>query len=243
MADIQVIDANTMFGIHPTHRLDMSVERLVSEMDRHHIAASLTLSTIGVFHDHVAGNGLTLEAAKANHRLIPIATVNPALHFGSSAYLQTLREQGFRILKLYPFDQGWTLDSAAFGDLLAQLVPVKMPILVNASRAGEPTAVGRMVSGYPAPVILCSVSLQTLRESIAVMAKLPNVMIETHGLHAPGALEMIAERIGADRVVFGSGAPRCAVAGSMAYVMGSDLSDEDKARVLGGNIKRILESV
>ena len=240
--DVQIIDANTMFGVHPTHRLDMSVERLMREMDKYRIAAALTLSTVGIFHSHARGNSITLEAAKANNRLVPIATVNPGSYFGSAADMQAICAQGFRIFKFYPAEQAWTLDSAAFGEVLAQTAPLKAPVMVNAFRPGEPSAVGRIVSGYPAPVILCSISLDVLSEALAVMAGLPNVMLETHELHAPGALKLVVDRVGADRVIFGSGAPRCSIAGSLHYILSSELSDDEKARVLGGNIRRVLEA-
>jgi len=240
--NVQIVDANTMFGIHPTHRLDMSVECLVREMDRYRITAALTLSTVGIFHSHMKGNSITLEAAKANNRLVPVATVNPGVYFGSAADIQAIRAQGFKIFKFYPAEQGWAIDSAAFGEVLTQTASSKAPVMVNASRPGEPTAVGRMASGYPAPVILCSVALDILSEALAVMAKLPNVLLETHELHAPGALKLVADRGGADRIVFGSGAPRRSIASSLHYILGSELSDEEKERILGGNIRRILEA-
>lgn len=240
--NVQIIDANTMFGIHPKHRLDMSVDRLVREMDRHQIAASLTLSTTGIFHSYVDGNAATLEAAKANKRLVPVATVNPKDYFGSAADIQALRTQGFRIFRFYPDEQGWIVQSAAFSEVLKQTATMKAPVMLNASRPGEPSDIARAVSDYPAPVILCSVSLDVLSEVLAVMAELPNVMLETHELHVPGGLKLVADRVGADRIVFGSGAPRSSVASSLDYVLRSELSEEDKQRILGGNIKRILEA-
>jgi len=239
---MQIVDANTTTGLHPTHKLDISVERLVRDMDEHRIAASLTLSTIGIFHNYAAGNAVTLQAAKANNRLVPMATVNPKDYFGSAADIQAIRKQGFRVFKFFPAEQGWTIDSAAFGEVLKQLATLKVPVMINTAHAGEPSSAGRIASSYPAPVVLCSVSLATLSEAVAVMGELPNVMIETDELHVPGALEMVASRIGADRIIFGSGAPHRSIAASLQYVLSSELSDEDKQRVLGGNIKRILEA-
>ena len=240
--NLQIIDANTMFGIHPTHKLDMSVERLVREMDRHKIAGSFTLSADGVFHSDARGNTATLEAAKANNRLVPMATLNPKTYFGSAADLQAIRAQGFRIFKFFPVEQGWTIGSAAFKAVLKQLAPLKAPVMLNVARPGEPSEAGRALSDYPAPVILCAVSLDVFGEAFAVMSELPNAMLETHELHVPGALKLVADRIGADRIIFGSGAPRCATASSLHYILNSELSDEDKQRVLGGNIRRILEA-
>jgi len=213
-----------MFGIHPAHKLDMSPERLIRDMDRHRIAGSLTLSTIGVFHDHVIGNMATLEAAKANNRLVPVATINPDRYFGED--LSSIRSQGFKIVRFFA-----DADSHALKAILKQ---INVPIMLDSRPASVP-------SDYPAPIILCSVTNETLSEALAVMAELPNVMLETHCLTALGALETAVGKVGPDRVIFGSGAPILSVAGALSYILSAELSDDDKAKILGGNIRRILE--
>ena len=222
---VQIIDANTMFGIHPAHKVDMSPERLIRDMDRHRIAGSLTLSTIGVFHDHVLGNSATLEAAKANNRLVPVATINPKKYFGED--LSSIRSQGFRIMRFFAGE-----GSAAFKSILMQLASLKMPIMIEG--ANPP-------SDYPAPIILCSVANDTLSDALAVMAELPNVMLETHALTALGALETVVDRVGSNRLIFGSCAPILSVSAALSYILSAELSDDDKTKILGGNIRRILE--
>ena len=227
---IQIIDSNTMFGIHPAHKLDMSPERLIRDMDRHRIAGSLTLSTIGVFHDHVIGNMATLEAAKANNRLVPVATVNPKAYFGED--LSSIRSQGFKIVRFFA-----DADSTVFTAILKQLAPLKLPIMLD-----EITHHASRITDYPAPIILCSVTNDTLSEALAIMAENPNIVLETHAMTALGALETAVGKVGADRVIFGSGAPILSVTASLSYVLSAELSDEDKAKILGGNIRRILEA-
>lgn len=230
---VRIIDANTMFGVHPAHRLDMSPERLIRDMDRHRISGSLTLSTIGIFHDHVIGNAATLEAAKANNRLIPVATINPKAYFGQD--VAAIRNEGFRIFRFF----GGDADSAALKAILKQLEPLKLPIMLD--QITYHSSLITAVSDYPAPVILCSVTNDSLSEALAVMAELPNVMLETHSLTALGALEMVVSRVGADRVIFGSGAPILSLPSALTCILSAELSDEDKAKILGGNIRSILE--
>jgi len=75
---------------------------------------------------------------------------------------------------------------------------------------------------------------------VAVMTESPNLMVETHELHVPGVFKMLAEKVGAERIIFGSGAPRRSTASTLNYALNSELSDAEKQLVLGGNIKRIL---
>lgn len=184
---------------------------------------------------------MTLDAIGPTDRLVPIATINPKNYFGGPSDIAAIKSRGFKIFKFYPADQGWNIDSVSFGAILDQLAPLNVPIMIDAGRPGDPTAAGLMVSSYPAPVILCSVSLGILSEALCVMGEHPNIMIETHELHAPGALELIANRVGADRIVFGSGAPTRSIASSLYYITSAGLSDDAKTAILGGNIARVLE--
>ncbi|MHB1001043.1 MAG: amidohydrolase family protein [Armatimonadota bacterium] len=242
-ANFQIIDANTTIGAHPDHRLNMSIERLISEMDTHTISGGLAQSTLGIYYSYIRGNAAILEAAKVNNRLVPVASVNPIYYYGASADMQAIRSQGFRIFRFYPGEQNWDIDSLAFKQILDQLAPLKVPIMIDTANAGQPSAMARIAAEYPAPVILFSISMNVLSEALAAAVKYSNVMIETHELHVPGALELISERIGSDRIIFGSGAPLRSIASSLHYITSSDLSDEDKQRVLGGNIRRVLEAV
>ncbi|MCL6518240.1 MAG: amidohydrolase family protein [Armatimonadetes bacterium] len=239
--DFQIIDANTLFGFHPIHKLDMSIERLMRDMERYKIGASITLSTIGLFCDYVEGNKITKGAATANSRLIPAGTVNPQGYFGTDEDMRAIVSQGFRIFRFFPAEQGWPIDSAAFKLVLKQLASFKVAVMVDAGKPGEPTALAHVVADYPGAVIMCSISAESIAEALAVMLEMPNVMVETHELHVPGALKVVAERVGANRVIFGSGAPRRSTASSLNSVLNSELSDAEKQLVLGGNIKRILE--
>ena len=231
-----------MIGMHPTHRLDLTVERLVRDMDAYRIAAGVAVSTIGVFHNDTLGNAAVLEASKGGNRILPAATINPKTFFGSSSDLSAIREQGFRIFRFFPTEQGWPIDSPAFGAILKLLAPAKPPIMVDIAQPGDVGLVARATVDYPAPVILCGVSLDTLAGALAAMSESSNLVIETHELRVPGALTLITERCGADRIVFGSGAPRSSAASSLQYIFSSALADEDKQKALGGNIKRILEA-
>lgn len=240
---VQIIDANTMIGMHPTHKLDMTVDRLTHEMDAYRIAAGVVVSTIGVFHDHTIGNAVVLEAAKSNNRILPAATVNPKHFFGSATDLAEIRQQGFRVFRFFPAEQDWPIDSPAFAAILKQLAPVKAPVMVDIALPGDAGKVAHAAADYPAPVILCGVSLDTLAGALAAMSAVDNLVIETHDLRVPDALGLLVGRVGADRIVFGSGAPRSSAASSLQYVFSSALTDEDKQKVLGGNIRRILEAV
>lgn len=236
-----IVDANTMLGIHPEHRLDMSVASLVAQMQKNNISDSLVISTVGVYHSFQSGNVLTMNAAADDKHLLPVATVNPRNYFTVKSDFQAMKDQGFRIFKFFPSVQNWRIDSCVFRRILNELAAVKMPIMIETMRSGDIEHVSRIAGEYPCKIILCSISVNMLSEVMVLMEEFHNVCIQTDDLHVTGGLEFLRSRIGADRIVYGSGAPRRSIPSSLCYIENSELAEEEKALILAGNIRRILE--
>jgi predicted TIM-barrel fold metal-dependent hydrolase len=69
----------------------------------------------------------------------------------------------------------------------------------------------------------------------------PNVVVDTSGAQPQeGLVEYAVRELGAERVVFGSDWPLRDFAVQRARVDGADLSDAEKAQILGGTIARML---
>lgn len=237
---MEIIDTNTMFGPWPRERADMSLDRLVGALANRGVARAITLSTTGIFHSYNDGNAETLEGCRDKSNLIPAATIDPRGYFSGMNMAAKLVAQGFKMFRFFPSEQGWPLDHAVFEDILDELEPTPTPIMINASRTGDASALGRILGGRQHPLILEGVTFETLAEAVSVMKKHSNIYVETHGLIAPGGIKFLAEQVGAERIVFGSDCPRSSLAGALRLMNESGLSDEDKAEVFGGNIMRLL---
>ena len=59
----------------------------------------------------------------------------------------------------------------------------------------------------------------------------------------PLGIERFVARFGAARLLFGSGLPESSPGGLIGYVMYSDISDDDKAAILAGNVETLLREV
>ncbi|HEU4754061.1 MAG TPA: hydrolase, partial [Armatimonadota bacterium] len=68
----------------------------------------------------------------------------------------------------------------------------------------------------------------------------PNVWVETSNLAAGGAIEAAVKGLGAERVVFGSGAPLRVLGSAVMSVQYAELSEADRGAVFEGNLQRIL---
>lgn len=236
----EIIDANTVFGPWPQVRADMSVERLVKALKNHGVSRALAISTVGALHNHGDGNAETLRLCGEQPALIPVATIDPRGYFGPAGMLAKLAEQGFKMIRFFPLLQDWCLDHVAFLDVLDELESTELPVMMQARNTGYPSALSRSLNERKSVFILEGVSFENMAEAVSVMRKHDNVMFDTRELRVPGALRFLVDQVGPDRVVFGSGCLRSSLASALGYVTDSEISDENKAKILGGNIQRLL---
>jgi predicted TIM-barrel fold metal-dependent hydrolase len=236
----EIIDANTVFGPWPLVRADMSVERLIAALTNHGVSKSLAISTVGALHNHGDGNAETLRLCADQPMLIPVATIDPRGYFGPPGMPAKLAQQGFKMFRFFPTLQEWSLDHAAFIDVLDELESVGLPVMMQARETGCPTALAKSLDGHKSTFILEGVWFENMAEAVSVMRKHENVLVDTRELRVPGALRFLVDQVGADRVVFGSGCLRSSLAAALGYVTDAEIPDDAKAKVLSGNIKRLV---
>ncbi len=237
----EIVDINTLFGPMPSAASDLSVDELTALMQRHSVSACCTLSTVGLLLDHNAGNSATRAACSENRSLIPTATINPQSFFGGDGPHLRFKADGFRLVRFFPGAQGWDVDYASFVAAVKSLEPQKLPVIVDIDRSGVATRVVRAVADYAGEVILAGIEDRTLSEAIALMRDHAKVYVETSNLLATGAIKHLVGCVGADRILYGSGAPARPIASGLNVLKHSGLTDGELVQVLSGNAKKMLE--
>ena len=243
MAAIPILDGCTLFGPWPQHAADLSVETLISTMAKNGIVRSMATATTGIFFDYRQGNSDTLAAARKHpQQLFPVATLDPRAYPESLDEAEARAGEGFRLFRFFPERQGWPLRFAPFRDLLQKCDSLNVPVAVTTSQAGDITALADEVGFTRAPLLLSGVTMKNFAEALAVMRSDSKFYVETTGLLAPGALEIVRDTVenGAERMIFSSYSPLRYLATALAPVLSSDLNEAEKALVLGGNLKRLL---
>jgi predicted TIM-barrel fold metal-dependent hydrolase len=241
---MEIFDAHTFFGAVPDERADYSLPTLIRELERHGIGAALTFSLKGVRYDAEEGNAETLEALRAragkgNPSLAPVATIDPRRWLGAGEQIAGWRQAGFRAVRLFPEAQGWPLDYAPLERILAEIDIAGLPVMASAERQGTATQIARLAKRLSVPTILMQVGYWTFAEGLAAAQADDKIHIETSSFATPESLEIAAEAVGAQRLVFGSGLPRRSAASALRMVTSSRLSSGEQALVLGENLKRI----
>jgi hypothetical protein len=236
----KIIDSNTIFGAFPSEHADSNADTLIKEMAAHDVQTSMSLSTWGIFYREAMGNEHTLRAQQHfSGKIAAVGTIAPHGFF-SDATVDLLVLQPFVLYRFFPELQEWPIDYAPFEQILRVLREHKKPIMVTTKRPGQATALGRLAADYPAPVILEGVGTQNMAEALCVLQLNDQFYVETHDFKLPGALETFRDRLGIDRLLFGSGSPALSVGAALAYVNSSSLTEDEKASVLGLNAQTVL---
>jgi len=90
-------------------------------------------------------------------------------------------------------------------------------------------------------VILTDTSYGNMSEVMAVVEEHTHVYAEVNWLATVDAVSIMADAVGADRLLYGSGGPWRPMQKALNQVPEADLSNEQKAAILGGNAMRLLD--
>jgi hypothetical protein len=234
------IDVNTLFGFWPKRKADISLDTLLRLLEKKGISKAFTLSSRGIFYDFIKGNQETLTACEEHSQLIPVGTVNPNRWIGCLDEAQQLIDQGIKLFRFFPQFQEWNIGQAPFRKLLDDvLAPAGVGLMMPAEMGI--TAIGDLARKVDNPIVIEAFRYDKLAEAIVVMGEVPNIYVETHLINSPNFVELLKSEVGAERMVYGSYAPLAYISAATAPIEHARISEKEKALILGGNIRRILE--
>ena len=235
-----VIDANTSFGkrVDPDPRF--SAAALGAELDGHQVACVLSYSQQGIHYNPVAGNAEALAVAQGDGRIIPVAVIDPRVGLPMLDEVTRCLQAGVRAFRLFPYEQGWSVSSALFLEVVGRLAGSGAVLLTSSGGWELPNAIARVTSGTGISVLLTDTSYFNMAEVLAVMRAYPHVYAETSWLATPDAIDIAVEEVGADRILYGSAAPACPMQKSLNQILEAAIPDAQKIAILGGNAMRLF---
>jgi len=182
-------------------------------------------------------------------RVLGYCYVNPGY---SRESLEEIRrhvgDHGFMGIKLY---NEYTCTEPVVFPVVELAIGLGVPILHHAShshyfveeqpRLTDGGHLAELARRYPEATLICAhISGGGDWEwTIKALRHAPNVMLDTSGsVTDDGSVDMAAAVVGADRLVFGCDSSMTAGVGK---IRGADLSVQDKEKILGGNMTRLLQ--
>ncbi len=247
MKKTELFDCEASFGISGYKRETTPVtkEEMLSKFDRYGIDFALMRYEYASTGNARKGNLELCEVIKNDARLFPVWYAIPH-HTGEfpapSELARLMKENGVKMISLPAGN--WTVAEWSCGELFGMLEKHKIPLLLSLSRVKDFDAVHNILKAHKElRVILTGVGYPVMRDVYPLLSMFPNLYISTSLYRGFEGIEDTVERFGAKRLVFGSGMPNISGASSVALLTYARISDEDKALIGSGNIKRLLSEV
>ncbi|MCK4282840.1 MAG: amidohydrolase family protein [Candidatus Brocadiae bacterium] len=226
------------------HLPDCDLESIVGEMRRLGDRQACVFSFTGVSSDEFFGNDVVADAVRRYpNRFIGFTMLNQ--HRGRNEMRQELERcarLGLRGVKLLayrgvkpaPYYEDYPEEGLL--DVPCQWVHERKQIILN-HNWGPPAQLERLLAAYPDA---CFINGHTSLAYADLMERYPNLYICSCPLLGPRECEEVVERIGADRLLFGTDLQDLPIAWGLGPILFARLPVEQKRMILGGNLQRLL---
>lgn len=246
---LKLIDANCRIGNGPVQREGAmkTTAELLSLMDDFGVEKAVVYHSVAQYSDPLLGNDLLAEETADQPRFLRQWAVLPALwglQPAPAEWVKRMRVDNVCSVRLFPAQYGHSLKRYAADDLMAALSACGLPVFIGFEQLGSWDAVYNLCKDYPENrFVLCGAGYRCLRYLVPVMNACRNLYFETGTFLMHNGLRHFCENMGADRLLYGSGAPDGSIAATVSQLLLSDISDEEKEMIASGNLARLLSEV
>lgn len=238
-----VVDCHSHIG--EGHDYSQSAEELLREMDRYGVDRAVICPVdrcIAV--DNREGNDLMLATAAAHpDRFYPFATANPWYGVRAADELRRAVGEGARGIKLHPALQGFLLCDELVDPLVELALGLNVPVYFHTGTPAysQPLQLSELARRFPDATLIMGHMGSTDFWLDAIPAGLvaENIYLDTSWSLPDKVIRAVAA-VGPDRVLFGTDAPLSTIRVEMGCRQATQLPAETKAKVMGGNLLRLL---
>jgi len=247
---LRLFDANCMLGrvISPAEGFPETVEELLEVMDRFEIAEALVYASHSKEYHPAYGNQLLLEELAGVDRLHAMWVLMPS-HTGEfpdeEQLVQQMLSRGVKAARVFPGAEhhNFSMRRWCSGKLLGALASKRIPLFVDLEQI-DSDALYELCEAYPAmPLVVTNVGYRSDRLLYPLCAKFDNLYIELSFYFGHRAVETVAQRFGAERLLFGTGLPYRTPPSAIGMLSYAKIAEADRRRVAGDNLRRLLEGV
>jgi len=247
---MKIFDCNCSIGFSslPEDQKTVCPDELLASMDRCGIDEALVWSVLSRNYDACIGNDELIKMLNGQERLFPywvITPYQPGDFPTPDELLLSMKQNGVKAVRVWPSAtwsnfslKPWVMDK--FYKVFGQH---RIPLFIDRNETNWNEIYEIAHSYLEMPVVITGISYRDGRYAYSIMELCKNVYIETSMYKAYRAFEHLAETCGADRLLFGTGYPKYSMGSALALVSYSDMSEDDKSKILAGNITRLLSEV
>ena len=210
-------------------------DQVLALLARHRITAGAVASLRAALFDVRSGNDEVL--ALRNHSdVVPVGGVDLRDPVRAVAETERLAAAGVRAIRLFCEEQGIEPDFPSVRHVARAATELGLVILSG----GDVRRFWRPYAGLGATVVFLDTHFYHLGDFLVVAADEPGFHTSTRLLNSPDGLEIVAERVGVRRLLFGSRTPYYETLVPRLRLATSGLDAVQRAAVAGGNARALL---
>ena len=237
----------TMIKLYSLHV--RGIEETIKAMDRCGIAQIVMSHINAISYDFREGNNQLKEAVdQFPDRVVPFFALHPR-YWGEVAdeIKRCAGDWGWRGLKLHPDFHSYpanchsALEAIAIAEAHGCIVMIHSSDRVT-SRYATPWMIGEVARQFPRTrIIMAHMGMMDWQEAIECAELYPNLILDTTGsVNGYGMIESAVERLGPERIIWGSDFPLMPFEIGMSKIVDCDVEQGVKERILGENIRQIM---
>jgi len=237
--DELVIDAHTHLGgyINLYHIPFGDIEGILGQLDRLGIDKICTFSFAGVNSDFTVGNNLIAEAVREHSdRIVGYTTLNANYPHEWMSELERCRKLGLKGIKIICEYQGRSTEKTDFSSVY-QYANDHHAVMIN-HYWGSPQFLEGLAEKYPC---ICFIIGHYSTEYAEVLRRRRNVYQCTCAALMYGEIERLLKLVDAKKIVYGSDLTDLDGPFGLAPILYAKISEEDKTKILGINMQKILD--
>jgi len=224
---------------------DYDAEDIVKKMDFLGVNAIAVSANAALQSDPWLGNQITVDAAK-KYPVRIYAYIVPTPHYEGFDFESYFGSPGVIGIKMHACEQQTMLNNPAYIPALEFANKNALPILFHTWEPFEVQQAVEIAKTYKdAPVIIGHSGFTGFAsKQIAIEAcnLLDNVFVDTAiSSTYDGAIEWLVNKVGADKVLFGTDLPFYECAHNIGKIALSKLGEKDKLKIFGENAKKLLK--
>jgi Amidohydrolase len=175
----------------------------------------------------------------------PILAPNGACDLASEAeQVAHAISQGAGAAFLRPQGDCWGLASWSCGALFDALEERCLPAFCEEGKFTL-EQIADLAGRYPQlPIILAELQYRCLRDLVPLLRTFPNIYLSIgRNFTIHRGIELLVARVGAERLVFGTGFPRVEPMSAITQLTYADIPPEAKGMIGAGNMERLMEGI
>ena len=243
LSDLNIVDLHGHLGLYSFAYPDPAPPSIVKVMDRIGVAKVVCSHARTMSADTEWGNQETLKFMRAfPGRVLGYVILWPADAQTVRAATERWLDQGFTGIKLHN-STGFAYTESAYAPALEIANQRRLPVLLHTW--GEESVfrqVDQLAGQYPEASFLLAHSGCCNEAGYIHAARLHgNVYLDLCLSLCPrGLVKRLADAVGADKIVWGSDCNFFAMTKQLGKVLGAEIPDSDKIKILATNAQRIL---